>query len=262
MATVFFMASYMISLMVFWPMAVTASPAEVRAKYVLSIGGTIIANADVSLSNGDETYTLDLDARISGLGNLVARGSAAVSIRGTSGASALFGNDFSLKTSTPEGDSEVIVRFDKRNVSAFYSNPPPPPHFDQVPLQRSQLRNVNDMISPFIMKSQRFGPQICNRTLNIFTGTERLDLKLRYVASENATSPRTGYQGPVILCQMKYEPISGHYRSSEITGYLKDSERLLIWYAPVGDSDIAIPYRVLVGTSVGDLSLVLTGLER
>ncbi|VAW24850.1 hypothetical protein MNBD_ALPHA11-432 [hydrothermal vent metagenome] len=245
-----------------WSFGALAAPVSVVAQYVISVGGTIIARADIDLRDDGSAYTMDMSAKISGLGNLVASGSAAINVSGTSTNTTLYGDDFTLQTQSPQGSAKVTVSYIERNVAAFFSEPPQPPRLDQIPLQRSQLRNVNDMLSAFIIKSSHLSPQICDRTLNIFTGVERFDLKLSYAAAENATSARTGYQGPVILCQLNYLPISGHYASSEITNYLQGSERILIWYAPVAGSDIFIPYRVLIGTTFGDLSMVLTGLNK
>ena len=42
---------------------------------------------------------------------------------------------------------------------------------------------------------------------------------------------------------------------------LAQSDRILIWYAPLRDTGYFIPYRVLLTTSMGDLSLVLTALN-
>jgi len=246
----------------FWSFGALAAPVSVVAQYVISVGGTIIARADIDLRDNGSSYTMDMSAKISGLGNLVASGTAAINVSGTSTNTTLYGDDFTLQTKSPQGSAKVTVNFIDRNVAAFFSEPPQPPRLDQIPLQRSQLRNVNDMLSAFIIKSTQLGPQVCDRTFNIFTGVERFDLELRYASAENATSARTGYQGPVILCQLNYIPISGHYASSEITNYLQGSERILIWYAPVVGSDIFIPYRVLIGTTFGDLSMVLTGLNK
>jgi hypothetical protein len=84
---------------------------------------------------------------------------------------------------------------------------------------------------------------------------------MAFAAEDEATSPRTGYQGPVILCNMDYQPVSGHFTTSEMTNYLADSDRILIWYAPLGETGYFIPYRVLLNTSVGDLSMVLTSMK-
>ncbi len=46
-----------------------------------------------------------------------------------------------------------------------------------------------------------------------------------------------------------------------MTDYLAHSDRILVWYAPLGQTGYFIPYRVLMGTSAGDLSVVMTSLR-
>jgi len=238
-----------------------AAPTSVEAKYVVNIAGTIIANVDINLDTSQASYSLELSAAITGLGQLVAQGSASIDITGKTNGSAYAGQDFKLQTNTAQGKVNVDMRISRGRVNEFYITPPLEPHFDRVPVERRQLVNVNDMVSAFIIKGNSLDNSVCERRLRIFTGIERFDLKMHFVTAENATSMRTGYQGPVVLCQLQYLPISGHYASSQITNYLKTSDRILIWYAPVGDTGTFIPYRVLVGTSIGDLSMVLTSLK-
>ena len=66
----------------------------------------------------------------------------------------------------------------------------------------------------------------------------------------------------MILCSVHYTPISGHYTTSEVTAYLAANERILLWYAPMAEPGYFIPYRALVTTDAGDLSIVLTSLEQ
>ncbi len=238
-----------------------AQPVAANAQYVISIGGTIVANVEIKLHDAGSAYSVELEANVIGLGQFVARGSASARVSGTSTRSNYAGKEFNLQTRTSEGSVTLDVRLSGGNVTAFYTDPPPQPHFDQVPLERRHLVGVNDMLSAFILKGARLDSSLCNRTLSIFTGVERFDLQLRFASAETATSARTGYQGPVVLCQIGYQPISGHYTTSEITTYLQASDRILIWYAPLGDSGTFIPYRVLIGTSLGDLSMVLTRLS-
>ena len=84
---------------------------------------------------------------------------------------------------------------------------------------------------------------------------------MSFVSDDEATSPRTGYQGPVMLCNIRYTPISGHFTTSEMTTFLAESDRILVWYAPLGETGYFIPYRMLVTTTMGDLSMVLTQMR-
>ena len=87
------------------------------------------------------------------------------------------------------------------------------------------------------------------------------NLAMHFAKADQATSKRTGYQGPLVLCTIRYTPVSGHYTTSEITSYLADNQRMLLWYAPLKKPGYFIPYRALVTTEAGDLSVVLTDLS-
>lgn len=242
------------------PTGASAQSIALDARYVVSMSGTIVAHLDFDFADNGETFAIDLSARVAGLGQFVASGSASSTVTGRSSRTALSGEDFSLQTRTGEGRFSIDVTYTSGNVNSFVVDPPLPPRVDRIPIERSQLTGVNDMLSAFIVKAGQLDASVCNRRLKIFNGTERFDLTMRYAAMENATSARTGYQGPVVLCQVDYQPISGHFTTSDVTTYLQNSDRILIWYAPVENSGTFIPYRVLIGTAIGDLSMVLTRL--
>lgn len=239
----------------------TAQPVNLNARYVVSMSGNIIAHLDIALADSGTDYVIDLSARVAGLGQFLASGNATAGAAGDSSDGTYTGETFDLRTHTSEGDFQIDVTYKSGNVDTFVVEPPLPIRGDRVPIERRHLTGVNDMLSAFVIKADALDVSICDRRLKIFNGTERFDLNMRFASAETATSARTGYQGPVILCQIDYEPISGHFTSSEVTNYLNQSDRILIWYAPVADSRTYIPYRVLLGTAMGDLSMVLTRLN-
>jgi hypothetical protein len=118
------------------------------------------------------------------------------------------------------------------------------------------------MMAPFVLRGPALDKALCNKQMPIFTGVERFNLALKYVKDDTATSKRTGYQGPLVLCSVHYTPISGHYTYNEITTYLAQNERILIWFAPLQLAGTYIPYRALITTEAGDLSIVLTDLAQ
>jgi hypothetical protein len=156
----------------------------------------------------------------------------------------------------------VAISYANSNVSSFQVTPPIVNNIDRVAIERGQLSGVNDMIAPFIIKGGSLDKSLCDRKMRVFTGIERFDLTLRYAKDDVATSKRTGYQGPVVVCYLGYKPISGHYTTSDITNYLAADDHILIWYSPIGTSGYFIPYRILVTTTQGDLSMVLTELDQ
>lgn len=243
------------------PQAARAGTLETNAAYVINLGGINIATANVRFTEGAGSYAVDIAANVSGVGTLVAEGSAQADSRGVTGDHRLTARDFNVTTRANGKDFSVAVQYAAGNATAFRVEPPVVNTLGRVPIERQDLQGVTDPVGAFILKGGELGPQLCQRTLKIFTGMERYDIDMRFGAMQTATSARTGYQGPVALCKLRYVPVSGHYKSSQMTRYLAASKKILIWYAPLEGTEYFIPYRVLMATDAGDLSMVLTELE-
>jgi hypothetical protein len=237
--------------------------AEVKgtADYIVSLSGINIANVGFDLSDDGSKYALDLSAKVSGLGQLVASGTASATSTGSSSGRNLSSQEFDLVTKAGGETFSVDISYAKGNATAFKVDPPLVNNIDRVPIERAHLSGVNDMLAAFVIKGKALDKSICAKKVGIFTGVERFNIAMSFAKDDTATSPRTGYQGPVVLCNIKYTPVSGHFTTSEMTNYLAQSDRILIWYAPMGETGYFIPYRVLMTTSVGDLSMVLTKMS-
>jgi hypothetical protein len=244
-------------------LAAPAAAGDVAADagYLVSLGGINIASVDVKLTDAAQRYDLKLDAEVAGLGGLVASGTASIESSGTSSSGGLASQQFSLLTHANNEDFRISVQYAAGNVTAFQVSPPLNNDINRVPIERSQLGGVRDMLAAFVLKGDGLDKALCDRKLRIFTGVERFDLAMSYLRADTATSLRTGYQGPVVQCRLKYTPISGHFTTSEMTNFLAKSDQLYLWYAPLGDTGYFLPYRVLITTSIGDLSMVLTSLK-
>lgn len=244
-------------------MAGSAMGAEIdtRADYVVNLAGINVASVDIRFVDDGSHFNIDVGANVSGVGTLVARGTAEADAAGSSSIGGLKAEGFNLKTQANGETFSVDVDYAGGNATGFKIDPPVIDNTGRVALERKDLKGVTDPMASFILKGEALSPDLCNRTLKIFTGMERYDVDMSYAASDVATSARTGYQGPVVLCRLRYKPISGHFTNSEITNYLAQSDKILVWYAPLGASGYFIPYRVLMGTSIGDLSMVLTRLQ-
>lgn len=231
------------------------------ASYVVNLGGTIIATAKFRLNQAGSSYDLSLDANVTGIAQLVASGIARVNSSGSANGDGLRSSKFDLLTRAGGEDFSIKVQYGQGGVSAFIIDPPIVNNIDRVPIERRQLNGVNDMLAAFVLRGDKLDRSLCSYRAQVFTGVERFDLNFTFARDDVATSQRTGYQGPVVLCHIKYKPISGHYTTSEITKGLAEDDRILIWYAPLGDSGFFVPYRVLLSTTMGDLSMVLTDLK-
>ena len=239
-----------------------AEESRTRAEYTVTMGGTHIANVTVILTDNGTQYSLALDAKIAGLAQLIASGSAKALSLGTSGKEGLRANKFDLMTRAQGEVFTSAITYAGGSVESFQVTPPILDNVGRVAIERKQLTAATDMMAPFVLRGPALDKSLCQRQMPIFTGVERFNLALKYIKDDTATSKRTGYQGPLVLCSMHYTPISGHYTYNEITTYLAENERILIWFAPLKRPGTYIPYRALITTEAGDLSIVLTDLTQ
>jgi hypothetical protein len=244
------------------PLAALAQQPGALAQYVVTLNGINVAYLNIRLNIEGGSYQLDLSANVIGLAQIVAQGSGAVNSGGRVTSNGLASDRFYLETRTSSDRFSVETRYAGGTANHFVVSPPLPENPDRVPVTSAHRRGVNDPVAAFILRGPALDQSLCNRTMPVFTGIERFDLQFSFVQMDSATSSRTGYQGPVVACAMRYVPISGHFNSSEITAYLRDNQRMMAWFSPLGESGFFIPYRVLMGTSFGDLSLVLTSIDR
>jgi len=240
---------------------VAAADFSATASYMVSLGGTNVATAKFTLAETARRYRLALDASVTGIAQLVASAAIRATSSGVPDATGLDAQQFDVTIRSARDTVNVQIAYGSTgDVTAFLITPPIVNTIDRVPIERKQLGGVTDMLAAFVLRGSRLDGSLCDRKMQIFSGIERFTVGLRFGRNDTATSRRTGYQGPVIVCSVDYTPISGHYTSSDITKFLAGNDRMLIWYAPLRDTGYFIPYRVLINTEAGDLSMVLTEL--
>jgi Protein of unknown function (DUF3108) len=134
------------------------------------------------------------------------------------------------------------------------SDPPPVP--DRVPLTDAHRKNVIDPLTGFLVSTSdgRPGEAACQRTLPIFDGRRRYDLKLAFKGLQTVKADR-GYAGPAVVCSVTLVPIAGHRASSPLVKFLSDGRAIEMTFAPVAGTRVLAPFRIVVSNMLGNLVL-------
>src|SRR6218665_993837 len=88
-----------------------AEETRTRAEYTVTMGGTHIANVDIILTDNGSVYSLNLDARIAGLAQLIASGSAKATSTGVSARDGLHAQKFDLLTRAAGDEFTSAITF-------------------------------------------------------------------------------------------------------------------------------------------------------
>jgi hypothetical protein len=100
-------------------------------------------------------------------------------------------------------------------------------------------------------------PEACQRTVSIFDGRLRYDLKLAFKRMDTVKAEK-GYAGPVVVCAVYVTPIAGHIPSRAAIKYITHMRDAEVWLAPIAGTRVLAPFRAQGPTPVGDAVLEAT----
>jgi hypothetical protein len=94
------------------------------------------------------------------------------------------------------------------------------------------------------------GPAACARTIAVFDGRMRFNLKLAFKRIEQVQVP-DGYHGAAVVCAVYFTPLAGYDPNRYAIKYLQAARGMEIWLAPLSGTRLMVPYRLSVPTPIG-----------
>ena len=244
--------------------ALVAAPASVASErglgrgfdleYGLRLAGLPIGRATLKGGLGEGRYRLDLDARLTGLAGWVAGIGGNGTSHGAAAGRRVIPSSYAVNI--PEGRHPISLKVDLSggNVVEAMLSPPLQPRPDRIPVLDTHKRGVVDPVGALLMLQPGRGPvldpEACNRTLPIFDGAGRFDVRLTYASTKAIRIP--GYEGPALVCAARYVPIAGHRERSAVQ-FMRENRDMEAWLVPVAGARALVPARITVGTRVGRL---------
>lgn len=142
------------------------------------------------------------------------------------------------------------ISFAKGAVSKTVNDPPLKKRKNQVPLDTSDLKAVNDPVSATLIRADS-PDEVCGRTLKLFDGEMRVNLALSHVK----IGPVPNYKGDAVTCSARFIPVSGYRTKNRTMDYLKSKAKISISFAQLGETGIYAPVRATITTTLGPVTV-------
>jgi len=242
-----------------------AATAEVRleAYYVVSVSGLIVGESTWSADIGTDQYTARAKSRMKGVARWLVRGEATATVHGVITDGRLMTTEFTSKADTDDEKSETRMTVEAgqaRDITDTSSEGVR----DRVPVPEEHRHNIIDPISAMIIPAAPEGNALpraaCERTLPVFDGRRRYDLKLAFKRMDTVKAV-AGYAGPAVVCTMKMQPLSGHRAGGLLVAYLTEGRDMELWLAPIIGTHLLAPFRIAVGGVVTPITMQATRFE-
>lgn len=244
-----------------------ANEARVDATYNATLSGWSVASGNLSFAlDGAGSYRASIGAQVNGFASLVANRSAQASAVGRAQPGNTLSRSYALSINGGPAPNEVAMTFSGGSVASVSATELRNSSADgRIPVTPQHKRNVIDPLGAFVVTVDHprdaVTPKVCNRTLRVFDGRVRYDLRLVYGATTEVQGEPGSYSGPAIVCAVNYRPIAGFRPLSTAQDRFERNIEFSIWFVPVGNTRVLIPYKVVVGTPMGLLVVAASRFE-
>lgn len=230
-------------------------PSEVSAVYKLSFNGFEVGAYRFAAHFSNGSYVSTGKAEVSAffgafkwVGNF--SGNGALESKGPRPAA------FEMRYKSKKKVTSVKISFDGVGVSSVALVPNKKPSPETIKLKPENLKNVFDPMAATIAMSDASPADACSRTIPVFDGKQRYDLRLSFKGREPISERRpSGQPKELILCRVKYIPIAGH-KPKDFDHPWIDYDNIEIALRAVPKAGIYVPYRVTIPSPIG--SAVMT----
>jgi hypothetical protein len=243
----------------------SAAADTVQMSYSVKLVGLALGTAGLQATIEPSTYQVEVNAKLSGMASAVSKSEGAAQASGGIAQGRVLPNAYATTSSNSRETRTVRMALNSGVVRAVEITPPfeEPPAAGRVPVTDAHKRGVVDPLSALVMPATHTGPIIapaaCERTLPVYDGYTRFDVELSYVGQREVKT--RGYSGPVVVCAARYKPVAGHRPDRRSTKFMTDNKNMQVWLMPVEGVRALAPYRISVGTMVGEVVIEATNVQ-
>jgi hypothetical protein len=227
---------------------------KLDGRYTVSLAGVPIGRGAWIIDINNDQYSAAASGQTTGLLRVFASGEGSSAVRGSVRNGNLIPASYASSITTDKRTEELRITLAGGNVKDTVIDPPTPPHPDRIPVTDAHRRGVTDPMSGTLARVAGTGdpvaPEACNRTMSVFDGRLRYDLKLAYKRMEMVRAER-GYQGPTVVCALYFVPIAGYVPERAAIKYLVAQRDMEVWLAPIAGTRVLVPFRVAIPTPLG-----------
>jgi hypothetical protein len=234
-----------------------------RARYSVKLIGLALGSASLNGSLDPAGYKVEATARLAGVASMVSNSKGAATSSGVFLQGRVAPNAFATTAANSTTTRTVRMALKQGNVTASEISPPFEELPGRVPVMELHKQRVIDPLSALVMpvpgEDKVLGPAACNRSIPVYDGWARFNINLSFVGLRQVSAK--GYEGQVAVCSARYIPVAGHRPDRPGTKFMENNRQMEVWLVPVGETRIAVPFRISVATMIGTTVIEATDFE-
>lgn len=237
---------------------VASAQGRLEAQYTASVAGIPIGKGTWVVDIADTHYSAAASGVATGLIRVFIGGEGTSAARGVIVGGRMVSSVYASTIKTRFKTDKVRFTVNNGDVKNFKLDPPQDKDPERVPITRALEHGILDPMTASLLHVPGNGslltPEACARTVPVFDGRLRYDLRLAYKRMDTVKAAK-GYAGPVLVCTVYFSPIAGYIPSRAVIKYLKKLHDIEVWLAPIAGTRVLAPFRIQGPTPIGEARL-------
>ena len=239
--------------------ATTAHATQYTSEYSVTAFGFRIASTAIQATIDGDSYTITGNMKTAGLVRLFSTTDGNLTANGAYSLSSVRPSGFDLQYTDNGTDKRITMGFAGTELNSVERTPPPSKGSDWVEVPASELTNVVDPLAASLIPADSLR-QVCDRTLRLYDGALRADIKLRY--KRTIPFSTRGYKGDAVTCTAQFVPIAGFNKSKREIASLRDKATIEASFAPIAGTNLFAPVKVRVRMDGTTVNVTATRFEQ
>jgi len=242
--------------------AAALAQGKLEARYEVTLAGLEIGSGSWMVDISDTHYLAAASGSTTGLLRIFTGGQGTSAARGTlNGSGVPLTSIYAATITTRDKSDEIRLTINHGDVKDTRLDPPRDKDPERVPITSAHEHGIIDPMTASLLHAPPSGdmivPETCQRTLAIFDGRLRYDLKLAYKRVEQVKTAK-GYSGPALVCSVYFTPIAGFIPSRSAIKYIAKLKDMEVWFAPISGTRVLVPIRAEGPSPIGPVVLKAT----
>jgi len=221
---------------------------DIAADYTIYLGGFLFAKGTFHARLEGDNYDLNAVLTTAGLPRAFYEATFDLASEGELAAAAVHPRLYRSTSSEWDHTPKTMrLDYDAEGMPRITSTPTTKP--GELEVMPYQQLATQDPISAVLVPVAA-GTHPCDRTIPVFDGKRRYDLKLSYAKAASMTPRGLGRTLDVVACNIRYVAVAPIERR-KFTDMLRKNDSMTVWLAPFDEGRVYLPVRLLLRTPLG-----------
>ena len=238
----------------------TYAQSKLEVAYTITFARLSVGAATLNAEFKESEYSIAATGRAGGLMRILLNGSSSLTSHGLVREGRLVPISFTSRMESEAEIQTVRMVLDDGRVKELELTPSTGAGGLGEQEPQGIIDPLSAMLVPIPGPNGALSQEACGRTLPVFDGRNRYDLKLAFKRMDKLSGDQ-GYKGPAVVCAVTYEPIAGHGGSTPLAKYLSEGRAMEITLAPVSGIPVLAPVRLFVAGMVANLVITANRFE-